>query len=187
MKLTKILNEVGLVTPKHKKPNAAKKNINEGLGDASFSVLIDIISYFIAGGLTYLVGVILKLIWNRFNDTKSLVKNLTNPSKFEKFTNELSKDSAFNAKFIKVLREHGGVDNAKIKPFVAEIAETKEFKNVLDKYYPKVGDDFSDGEASDRLKAITTFKLNMQVTLDRNGKWLVNNIQKKFPEVNNIK
>lgn len=161
------------------------ESINEGIENALFQSIVEIISYLLAAGLTAVVGFILKLLWMKFNDSKELVKDLINPSTYQKFTTELSKDSAFNKKFVKLMNESDNFKNYSIGYFLKELTKTKEFTKILDKYYPEKGSDDS-SKLSDREKAINTFILNMKVTVRDNGKWLIKNIEKKFPEIDNI-
>jgi hypothetical protein len=169
----------------HEYDDNVNESVNEGIGDVAIHMLADVIGYFVAIGATAIIGFIVKLLWSKYEDIKSIVSDLGNPSTFKQFTKALSKDAAFNKKFVKVLDSLGGVKNVRVSEFLGELTKQPEFINVLNKFYPN--EDSSDSsKLSDREKAVNTFKLNMQHTLNTNGMWLVNNIKKKFPNVGGV-
>lgn len=170
---------------------AVKETINEGIVNELFLGLLAIIGTAVATGIVTGLASILRVINNRvvnflLNGVVAYgknVKNLIKPNEYTKFTNELSKDSEFNKKFIETLVKHGGLKNTNIDNFLKDITRTKEFNDILDKHYPKKPNVVvRDGV----VDALLNFELGIKNTLKSKGGSLISTIKNKFPELKDI-
>jgi len=151
--------------------------INEEIGQEALHSIAKII----ASGIVALGAYLLPVIWHGIKAYASTVKDMITPGTYTQFTTELSKDKSFNKKFLQLLVKHGGAKGKKyadLDEFGKDLIESKEFKKILDKYYPIEGY----GVSYDRNDAIREFRIGIKTTIERKGSWIVNTIKKKFPE-----
>lgn len=157
---------------------SVEETINEELGQEALHSIAQII----ASGTVALVAYLLPVIWGGIKNYIANVKDMINPTTYTQFTNELSKDKSFNKKFLQLLIKHGGTKGKKyadLDEFGEDLLQSKEFNNILDKYYPLNKSWWSNG---DRNEAIREFRIGIKTTITKRGSWIVNTIKKKFPE-----